>query len=79
MNILRTQLVSWAILGCLFVWGSNFLVGQEYKSGALILVSKSGDVVLRSKAGERAPMVKVGIQYHPVIQLSGNDGGLWGY
>ena len=75
MNILRTQLVSWAILGCLKVWGSNFLVGQEYKSGALILVSKSGDVSFEKQTGERAPMVKVGNPIPPSYTIiTGNDG-----
>ena len=67
MNILRTQLVSWSILGCLFVWGSNFLIGQEYKSGALILVSKSGDVSFEKPTGEKAPLVGVGNPIPPEL------------
>lgn len=79
MNILRTQLVSWTILGCLFAWGSNFLVGQEYKRGALILVSKSGDVSFETPAGEKAPVVVVGNPIPPSYTIiTGSDGELLG-
>ena len=79
MNILRTQLVSWSILGCLFVWGSNFLIGQEYKSGALILVSKSGDVSFEKLTGEKAPLVGVGNPIPPSYTIiTGSDGELVG-
>ena len=44
MNILRIPVVSWATFSCIFIWSSMMLSGQELKSGALILVSKSGDV-----------------------------------
>ena len=79
MNILRTQLVSWSILGCLFVWGSNFLVGQEYKSGALILVSKSGEISFEKSTGEKAPLVAVGKPIPPSYTIiTGANGELVG-
>ena len=75
MNILRIPVVSWATFSCIFVWSSVMLSGQQLKSGALILVSKSGDVSFENPSGENAPLVGVGNAIPPSYTIiTGADG-----
>ena len=80
MNILRIPIVSWATFSCIFVWSSMMLSGQQLKSGALILVSKSGEISYEKSTGEKAPLVAVGKPIPPSYTIiTGADGELVDY